>query len=87
MQPLSIIPNANQQVLVVCRPGWIQAWRCKCWMSIYSSVLVKETSEFYRPVAEVILTAEHVDVVHRELVDDPDMMFGQAKLTVMKLRR
>lgn len=86
MQPLVVIPNQNQQVLLASKPGWIQAWMCRCWLAVYRSPLVKPESAFYAPVAAVLDGAES-EVIHVEIVDDPNMMFGQAEFSLRRIRR
>jgi len=55
-------------------------------MAVYRSPLVKTSSAFYAPVAAVLDGAES-EVIHIEIVEDPNMMFGQAEFTLRKIRR
>ncbi|MCO1659679.1 hypothetical protein [Pseudonocardia humida] len=53
-------------------------------MTVYSSLLLRETDEMYRPVREFL--AAHCNTLGSvERAEDPDMMFGGADLLVYSI--
>lgn len=46
-------------------------------LTVYRSVMVRDTDEIYQPVIELVGNAEPLI---RQTISDPDMMFGQAEL-------
>lgn len=76
---------------VVVRPGWLEAWHCVCgnerFLVVTRSVLVKQTSEMFAPVAKLILECEQAEIVFDEVIEMPSMMFGKAQILVMSLER
>ncbi|QDP44654.1 hypothetical protein SEA_NOTHINGSPECIAL_70 [Mycobacterium phage NothingSpecial] len=81
---------------VVHRPGWLFAQRCESWMDdapsetcttllVYRSPLVTCTKPMYRPVAELILGADRMDVLGHGFLDDESMMHGTGEFLVARL--
>ncbi|AUV62028.1 hypothetical protein KIV63_gp16 [Mycobacterium phage SWU2] len=56
----------------------------RVYLLIYRSLVVRTTDPSYAPVISILERCRHV-VVEQETVTDPDMMFGQAELTVYEL--
>lgn len=52
-------------------------------MLVYRSVLVKDTSTLYHPVAQRILTSPNIDILLEASVEDEGMMFGQAEVLII----
>ncbi|ARQ94603.1 hypothetical protein SEA_JOURNEY13_64 [Mycobacterium phage Journey13] len=73
--------------VVSYRPGWLFAQKCEAWwigdpeadpvsvMLIYRSPRVKDASRIYRPVADLILSANKVEFIAKgRRREDPDLM-------------
>ncbi|AXH48938.1 hypothetical protein SEA_DUPLO_77 [Mycobacterium phage Duplo] len=87
----------TQPVKLVERHGWLEAWKCQAWMEddpsqvvtillAYRSPLCRDTKPMYRPVAEEILKADHVDVLAQGFRPDDRMMHGKGEFLVARLR-
>lgn len=96
----SFLPGLEQTEIttVVDEPCWLTAWTCEVWPSgdrsrvsaylmVYRSVLVKDTSSMYEPVADLLLGAERAEVLRTADCDDESMMFGQSEALLIRLSR
>lgn len=50
-------------------------------LTVYRSIIVRDTDEIYQPVFDLIGDAE---LIHRETVVDPGMAFGRAELSIYR---
>lgn len=53
-------------------------------LTMYRSPIVKDDSDMFLPVREILDRSEH-RIVSSEVLSDPDMMFGSGYLTVYKI--
>lgn len=75
----------EQQVCVVSQPGWLEVWRCDCWLIVYRSPLVRDTDPMYQPVAEVLIGSGGYKIAYTDVRDDENMMFGRGEFALIKL--
>lgn len=78
------ILNATQELTpieIIAKDCLVYAHRIGDEIRVYHSVLVRDTDDLYRPVAELVDGAEQV---HRETVADPGMGFGRAEVLVYR---
>ncbi|QFG11589.1 hypothetical protein PBI_BOGOSYJAY_76 [Mycobacterium phage BogosyJay] len=83
--------------VLVDDPGWLFAQRCESrWCGggfdtdpvtavlVYRSTMVKDTSEMYAPVAEILLGAARVELLGRGTIEDSQMMKGRGEWMVLR---
>ncbi|QBP30551.1 hypothetical protein SEA_CHARM_70 [Mycobacterium phage Charm] len=83
--------------VLVDDPGWLFAQRCESRWSgvgfdtepvtallVYRSVMVKDTSEMYEPVAEMLLGAAKVELLGQGFIEDRQMMRGRGEWLVIR---
>lgn len=76
-------PSTIEQL--VCLPSLLYAFRpTPEELIVYRSPVVKDTSEPYDPVRDLLNSTPH-SITASVLVEDKDMMFGSAYLTSYKL--
>lgn len=69
--------------VLVADPCWLYAWCTPdSHLAVYRSVLVEDTSELFDQVRALIGGAESV---RSEVIEDADMVFGQAELLVFEM--
>ncbi|GAA2556142.1 hypothetical protein [Mycolicibacterium diernhoferi] len=74
-------PQESTPIEVIAKDCLLYAHRIGDEIHVYRSVLVRDTDDLYRPVAELVGGAEQV---HRETVADPGMGFGRAEVLVYR---
>ena len=52
---------------------------------VYRSPLVTDTSAMYKPVADIILAADHVEVIRSGVHEDASMMHGRGETLFVRL--
>lgn len=78
------------------RPGWLWASKSDVWMDddpsqiatvslVYRSPLVKDTKPLYRPVADLLLKADRVDLLAEGELEDEHMIHGRGLWFVSRL--
>lgn len=83
--------NTSQRTQVAHEPCWLNAWTSQSptgtstVLVVVRSVLVKDTSPMYRPVLDLILAAERVELIHTDVLDDDEWMFGKAERIGLRL--
>ncbi|QFG04647.1 hypothetical protein PBI_KEZIACHARLES14_73 [Mycobacterium phage Keziacharles14] len=90
------IAHTTPEVLVD-DPGWLFAQRCESrWcgagfdtdpvtaLLVYRSTMVKDTSEMYAPVAEILLGAARVELLGQGFIEDSQMMKGRGEWMVLR---
>ncbi|QGH80636.1 hypothetical protein SEA_RAHALELUJAH_76 [Mycobacterium phage Rahalelujah] len=90
------IAHSRPEILVD-DPSWLFAQRCESRWSgvgletdpvtallVYRSVMVRDTSEMYAPVANVLLGAARVEVLGQGFIDDDQMMRGRGEWLVIR---
>lgn len=82
---------------VINDPGWIFAQRCESrWVTgedttpvtallVYRSTMVKDTSEMYAPVREMLCGARKMEVLAQGYLEDEQMMKGKGEYLVARL--
>ncbi|AMO43944.1 hypothetical protein PBI_MYXUS_76 [Mycobacterium phage Myxus] len=82
---------------VINDPGWIFAQRCESrWVTgedstpvtallVYRSTMVKDTSEMYAPVREMLCGARKMEVLAQGYLADDQMMKGKGEYLVARL--
>lgn len=66
---------------LIVKRHWLYAAQLGDLLFVYRSPLVKDDDTMYRPV-KAMIAGHQLD--HREQVEDPDMMFGKAQLSIYK---
>lgn len=86
----------SDQRTLVSKPGWLEAWCCEGWFAgderqkatflvSYRSPLVSETSRLFKPVADLMLGADHVEVIRAGRHEDSKMMHGFGETLFVRL--
>ena len=74
--------------VVVTNPGWLHATTVQLvegiGLSVYRSAALPANDSWLRPVRQLLDTHRH-ELLWRNTVEDPDMMFGEAEHTMYKL--
>jgi hypothetical protein len=81
--PDTQIVTGRELTTHIARPCWVYAWKTTqgedSWWSVYRSTLLDDNDhEWLEPVRDFIGKA---NLLHREIVVDPGMMFGSAELS------
>ncbi|AHG23860.1 hypothetical protein CH25_gp26 [Mycobacterium phage EagleEye] len=83
--------------ILVDDPGWLFAQRCEArWtgqhdqspvelLLVYRSVMVRDTSSMYAPIASALLAATRVETLGGGFFSDPDMMRGRGQWLLVRM--
>lgn len=92
------VTQYTEPEVLVSDPGWLFAQKCEArWLLdgaytdpvtlllVYRSVMVRDSSRMYAPVADHILKARRVEVFSRGFLEDLGMMRGRGEYFVARM--
>lgn len=84
---LAIDDAGNVMETLTDRPHWLHAWWTTApdgrrWLSVYRSLQLRESDDWFAPVRDVLAGMGNPVASHAEVVRDANMYFGHAELTM-----
>lgn len=83
--PNVFVHDGHVETMLIARPGWLLAWRTTdldtgmTTLSVYRSLELRTTSDWYRPVADLIGAGE---LLRSEVVEDDHMWSAHGELSL-----